>query len=287
MELEKTPGLTDAERDTIFAYQEAHMEHAAAAMGTLFDPAGTGEQAEALTRALARIEEAHARLVELAPAGTPGREGGPGYGELLGLLRDLGLGGRDIVRPEDPPVPWQDLPEARLLAFCCLDLMHYAFLTGGAQDLVPGRASKERLYDVPSEARGEKSEEEIAGAHGDRHELQMRLWRLLERAIDDTLEGRREKLRGAGYDCGYDLRLFISRYGDDPEYVEGFVEGCLERIREEEEEGLMHPDDVTAEQLERSWREPGFTREEKRELVLEPLLAECEVREDEGDLWRL
>jgi hypothetical protein len=35
MELEKTPGLTGAERDAILAYQEAHMEHAAAAMGPL------------------------------------------------------------------------------------------------------------------------------------------------------------------------------------------------------------------------------------------------------------
>lgn len=115
----------------------------------------------------------------------------------------------------------------------------------------------------------------------------MRLWRLLERATDDSPDRRREKLRGTGYDCGYELRLFISRYGEDPDYVGGFVEGCLERIREEEEEGLTHPDDVTAEQIERSWQEPGFTIGEKKELVLEPLLAECEVREDEGDLWRL
>lgn len=105
--------------------------------------------------------------------------------------------------------------------------------------------------------------------------------------MDYGPEGRRERLRGTGYDCGYELRLFISRYGENSDYLEGFVEGCLERIREEEDEGLAHPGDVTAEQLGRSWREPGFTREEKRELVLEPLLAECEVREDEGDLWRL
>ncbi len=72
---------------------------------------------------------------------------------------------------------------------------------------------------------------------------------------------------------GYDLRLFISRCGDDSDYVEGFVEGCLERIRETEEDGLTHPDDVTAGQFESSWQEPGFT-EEKRDLMLKPLLSE-------------
>ena len=61
----------------------------------------------------------------------------------------------------------------------------------------------------------------------------------------------------------------------------------LERIHEEEDEGDVHPDDATAEQIERSWREPGFTDEEKRDLVPGPLLAECEVREDEGELWHL
>lgn len=162
MELEKTPGLTEAEQDAILAYQEAHMEHAAAAMGALLDPADAEEKTRGLTRALARIEGDHARLLELAPAGTPGREGGPTYGELLGLLRGLGLGERDLVRPEDPPVPWRELPDARLLAFCCLDLMHYGFLTGGAPGQVPGHVSKERLYDVPSEARGQ------IGRRGDR-----------------------------------------------------------------------------------------------------------------------
>jgi hypothetical protein len=95
------------------------------------------------------------------------------------------------------------------------------------------------------------SEEEIARAHGDRHELQIRVWWLLERAMDDSPEGRREKLRGTGYDCGYELCLFISRYGEDPDYVGGFVEGCLERIREEEEEGLAHADHSTTSRAAR------------------------------------
>jgi hypothetical protein len=136
-------------------------------------------------------------------------------------------------------------------------------------------------------ARSEMGEEGIAGAHGDRHELEMRLHRLLEQAVDDSPEERRRGLWAFGNDCGYDARLFISRYEDEPDYVEGFVEGCLERIAEEEDEGSTHPDDVTAEQLLGMWLDPGVTPEEKRELVLESLKAECEVREDEGNLWRL
>lgn len=47
-------------------------------------------------------------------------------------------------------------------------------------------------------------------------------------------EERRDKLRAMGYDGGHDLLVSISHYGDDPDYVEGFVEGCLERMRKEE-----------------------------------------------------
>ncbi len=97
---------------------------------------------------------------------------------------------------------------------------------------------------------------------------------------------RRRSLQAFGYDCGYDALVFISRYEDDPDYVEGFVEGCLERVREEEE-GLTHPEDVTAEQFFGMWLYPGLPPEERRELVLESLKADCKVREDEGDLWRL
>lgn len=286
MDLEKTPGLTEAEREAVAAYEEAHFFHAGAAMDEALNASAAEEGAESLARAVARIEGAYSRLSELAPPGTPGGQGGMGHGELLALLREHGLGERDAVRPDEPPVPWAELPAARLLVFCCLGLMHYGFLTGGALDRAPGYSRKARLYDMPEGVREALGEEGIAGAHGDRHELEMRLWRVLERAADDSPEERRDKLRAMGYDGGYDLLVFISRYGDDPDYVEGFVEGCLERIREEDD-GVTHPDDVTVEQIERSWREPGFTDEEKRELVLEPLLAECEVREDEGELWRL
>lgn len=184
---------------------------------------------------------------------------------------------------DDPPMPWGELPEARLLAFCCLDLMHYSFLTSGALDRAAGRSRKKRLYYVPEAVRSEFGEEGVAGVHGDRHELQMRLHRLLEQAVDDSLEERRRGL----WAFGNDACVFISRYEHESDYVEGFVDGCLERIAEEEDEGFTHPDDVTAEQLLGMWRDPGVPPEEKGESVLEALKAECEVREDEGNLWRL
>jgi hypothetical protein len=130
-------------------------------------------------------------------------------------------------------------------------------------------------------------EEEIAGAHGDRSELEMRLHRLLEQAVDDSPEERRGSLWAFGNDCGYDHLVFISRYEDQPDYIEGFVEGCLERIEEEEVEDLTHPYDVTAEQLRGMWLDPELPPEEKREMVLEPLKAECEVRENEATVLKV
>lgn len=286
--MEKTPGLTGAEQAAVAAYQEAHVLHAGSALDTLLNSGSSEEEkAEGAGRAVAQIEQAYSRLSELAPSSTPGREGAMGYGQLLSLLRGLGLGERAVAKLDDPPVPWGELPEARLLVFCCLDLMHYSFLTGGALDHAAGRSRKQRLYDVPETVRAEMREEEIAGAHGDRNELEIRLHRLLEQAVDDSPVERRRSLQAFGYDCGYDALVFISRYEDDPDYVEGFVEGCLERVREEEEEGPTHPDDVTAEQFLGMWLDPGLPPEERRELVLESLKADCEVREDEGNLWRL
>ena len=37
-----------------------------------------------------------------------------------------------------------------------------------------------------------------------------------------------------GYDHGYDAEVFYLGLALDPTYVEGFVEGCLERIGEQE-----------------------------------------------------
>jgi hypothetical protein len=63
-----------------------------------------------------------------------------------------------------------------------------------------------------------------------------------------------------GYDHGYDLSLAL-----DERYVEGWVEGCLERIGEDYPEEEQHFRDL--------WED-----ETQREVVIESLKADCEVR---------
>jgi hypothetical protein len=67
-----------------------------------------------------------------------------------------------------------------------------------------------------------------------------------------------------GYNHGYDAQKFYLRLALDPKYVEGFVEGCLKRIGEDDAEGELLFRDL--------WEDEG-----ERETVLEILKAECEV----------
>jgi hypothetical protein len=68
-----------------------------------------------------------------------------------------------------------------------------------------------------------------------------------------------------GYDHGYDREVFYLGLALDERYVDGFVEGCLERIGED------HPDE---EQIFRDlWED-----ESQRDVVIESLKADCEVR---------
>jgi hypothetical protein len=68
-----------------------------------------------------------------------------------------------------------------------------------------------------------------------------------------------------GYDHGYDGQLFYLGLALDEKYVEGFVEGCLQRIGED------YPEE---EQLFRDlWLD-----ETQRDVVIESLKADCEVR---------
>jgi hypothetical protein len=68
-----------------------------------------------------------------------------------------------------------------------------------------------------------------------------------------------------GYDHGYDGEVFYLGLALDPAYIEGWVEGCLERIGED------YPDE---EQLFRDlWED-----ETQRDVVIESLQADCEVR---------
>ena len=68
-----------------------------------------------------------------------------------------------------------------------------------------------------------------------------------------------------GYDHGCDGEGFYLGLALDPAYLEGFVEGCLERIGEDnpEEERIFRD----------LWED-----ETQRELAVEPLKADCEVR---------
>jgi hypothetical protein len=68
-----------------------------------------------------------------------------------------------------------------------------------------------------------------------------------------------------GYDHGYDGEVFYLGLALDERYVEGWVEGCLERIGED------HPEE---EQLLRDL----FEDETQREVVIESLTADCEIR---------
>ena len=68
-----------------------------------------------------------------------------------------------------------------------------------------------------------------------------------------------------GYDHGYDGEVFYLGLALDPHYVDGWVEGCLERIGED------HPEE---ELLFRDLLED----ETQREVVIDCLQADCQVR---------
>jgi hypothetical protein len=77
---------------------------------------------------------------------------------------------------------------------------------------------------------------------------------------DEPFTGR----AAIGYVHGYDGEIFYLGLALDPAYIEGWVEGCLERIGE---------DDPDEELLFRDRED-----ETQREVVIESLKADCEVR---------
>jgi hypothetical protein len=78
-------------------------------------------------------------------------------------------------------------------------------------------------------------------------------------------EGGFDGRAAVGYDHGYDGEIFYLGLALDPAYVEGFVEGCLERIGEDDPEE------------ERLFRNP-WEDESQREAVVASLKADCDVR---------
>jgi hypothetical protein len=85
-------------------------------------------------------------------------------------------------------------------------------------------------------------------------------------------EGGLSGRAAVGYDHGYDAEVFYLGLALDPAYVEGFVEGCLERMGE---------DDPEEERIFRDlWED-----ETQREVVVESLKADCEVRAGSPPGW--
>ncbi len=82
---------------------------------------------------------------------------------------------------------------------------------------------------------------------------------------DGTESGPMFEGRAAvGYDHVYDGEMFYLGLALDEKYMDGFVEGSLERIGEDDPEG--------EEPLRGEWEEG------ERDLVLEVFKAECEIR---------
>jgi hypothetical protein len=75
-----------------------------------------------------------------------------------------------------------------------------------------------------------------------------------------------------GYDHGYDAQVFYLGLALDPRYVEGFVEGCLERIGEDDSEGELLLRDL--------WKDDA-----EKDTVLDILKAECEVLKGRPTLY--
>jgi hypothetical protein len=76
-------------------------------------------------------------------------------------------------------------------------------------------------------------------------------------------------MAAVGFDCGYDFLIFHEGHADDEEYVRGFVEGCLERLLDQDE-----PEE--SDYLRDLWENGD---EEDRGYALRRLKEGCEVRE--------
>lgn len=240
-------------------FKDALMKRSMAAVGALLFP----ESQEDLRRRTAEVEDAYARVREHMPAELKD-DAAPAYAEVLVALR----------RKDDERR--QALPPRRVLVHMLADLDYYHFKL---------ESGHERVYDMPR-----LTDEERAAENGLRHDLLLKLYDELEPAFDVSLnwppngyevdeagellevEAELKGIAAIGYDFGYDAPVFHEGHADDQEYVKGFVEGCLERIADEE------PEEVG---FLRSLWEGGDGWD--RNSVLEMLKDECEVREGRFD----
>lgn len=243
------------EERSLRLFKDALMGHAATAVVL------SAEDEEDRHRAAAEVEDAYARVREHSPEELEG-DAAPTYAEVLTALR-LKSKGLEAT-----------LPLRRVLAHMLADLDYYFFT-------LPGRGY---VYDMP-----DLTDEERAAEHGLRHDLLLKLYDELEPAFDvslswpprghevnedgELIETEPLGMAAIGFDCGYDFLVFHEGHADDEEYVAGFVEGCLERLLDQDE-----PDE--SDHLRDLWENGD---EEDRGFALRQLKAECEVREGRYD----
>ena len=221
------------------------------------------EAKEAAELAASKVEKAYARVREHAPEELKG-DTLPAYAKILSALRNRTRESQSA------------LPSRRVLVHVLAGLDYYFYRLN---------LGYERVYDMPY-----LTDEERAAEHGLRHDLLLKLYDELEPAFDVSLswppngykvtekgvlvevEAELTGMAAIGYDYGYDAEIFNEGHAHDQEFVKGFVEGCLDRIAEDEPE--------EANFLRNLW-EGGD--EEDRASVLEMLKEECEVREGRFD----
>jgi len=221
------------------------------------------EAEEAAGLAASKVENAYARVREHVPEELKG-DALPAYAGILSALRNRTREGESA------------LPSRRVLVHVLAGLDYYFYRLA---------LGYEHVYDMPY-----LTDEERAAENGLRHDLLLKLYDELEPAFDVSLrwppigykvteEGElvevEAELTGMaaigydyGYDYGYDVEIFYEGHADDEEFMKGFVEGCLERIAEDEPQ--------EADFLRNLW-EGGD--EEDKASVLEMLKEDCEVRE--------
>ena len=236
------------------------MSRSIAGFGALLSPEGEEE----LLRRTTQLEDAYARVSEHAPEELKG-DAAPTRAEVLTALRMQG-GERE-----------EALPPRRVLVHMLADLDYYFY------EVASGR---QRVHDMPH-----LTDEERAAEHGLRHDLFLKLYDELEPAFDVSLnwppngyevdedgelvkvEAEFEGMAAIGYDYGYDAAIFHEGHAGDEEYVRGFVEGCLERLVDQDE-----PEE--ADYLRDLWE--NGDKEDKRH-VMEMLKDGCEVRKGRFD----
>ena len=254
------PGATDEER-SLRLFKDALMKRSMAVVPALLFP----ESEEELRRRTAEVEHAYARVREHAPAQLKGGAAPASYAGVLVALRR-----KDEEREKA-------LPPRRVMVHMLANLDYYFF------ELVLGY---ERVHDMPY-----LTDEERAAEHGLRHDLFLKLYDELEPAFDVSLnwppngyevnedgelvkvEAEFEGMAAIGYDYGYDAAIFHEGHAGDEEYVRGFVEGCLERLVDQDK-----PEE--ADYLGNLWENGD---EEDKRHALEMLKDGCEVREGRYD----